>query len=142
MNAYPYAGKSTVDRGSDGGEGAVPMPMGVRDFQLHPPNVDRIAAMAFVVPVAGAYTGTGVAARRVSTNGNGDDATLVLHAPCGNATPVVSLQAKNDNDWVSSGQPHDLGSFNIGDRICFGVSRDGNFNADATEIAWTLTVEP
>ena len=43
---------------------------------------------------------------------------------------------------MSSATPHDLGSFVVGDRICFGVNRDGDFGADATEIAWTLTVQP
>ena len=139
-NTYPYAGKSTVDRGMDNGEGAVPLPMGVRDLQLHPPDVDRLVAMAFVVPIAGAYTATDVAARRV--DGGGDDATLVLHAPCTDTNAVVSVQAGNDGDWVSSGQSHDLGSFDVGDRICFGVSRTDVFDFDATEIAWTLTLEP
>ncbi len=137
--AYPYAGKSTVNRGDDIGELSPPMPLGVRDFQLHPPNADRLVVMAFVVPLAGAYTASGLAARRVHHEGG--NASLVLHSPC-DGDALISLQAQNDQHWVVSTASFGLGNLVVGDRICFGVSRDDNFAWDAVEVAWTLTAQP
>ncbi len=138
-NAYPYGGKSTVDRGDDTGETAMPMPLGVRDLQLHPPNVDKLVVMAFVAPVAASYTASDLAVRRVHDLGG--NASLVLHSPC-SAAGLVSLQAANDRAWVVSAQSYALGSLSSGDRICFGVSRDDSYAWDAVEVSWTITADP
>ncbi len=137
-NAYPYGGKSTVDRGNDTGETAMPMPLGVRDLQLHPPNTDQLVVVAFVAPVAASYTATDLAVRRV--HDQGEYASLVLHSPC-NAPGLVSLQAANDRAWVVATQSYPLGSLSAGERICFGVSRDDNYSWDAVEVSWTITAD-
>jgi len=136
---YPYGGKSTVARGDGVNESATPQPLAVFDLQLHPPDTDKLVVMAFVAPIAGDYTATNIAVRRVDDRG--DTARLVLHSPCGGSS-LVSLQATDDQAWVVSPIPYALGSMNVGDRICVGVSRDGNFFWDAVEVAWTLTAQP
>jgi len=138
-SAYPYGGKSTVQRGDDTGETGAPAPLGVFDFQIHPPNTSRLAVMAFIAPVAGQVRASDLAVRRVHDQGG--DASLHLHFPCSGAA-LESLQATNDRAWVVSTQTHDLGFLAAGDRVCFGVSRDDNYNYDAVEIAWTLATQP
>ncbi|MBW2453593.1 MAG: hypothetical protein JRI68_03745 [Deltaproteobacteria bacterium] len=138
-STYPYAGKSTINRGDDTGELSPPSPLGVRDFQLHPPDTDQLVVMAFVVPVAAAYTASDLAVRRVHYEGG--NASLVLHSPC-NDPALTSLQAQNDQTWVVSTPSYGLGNLVPGDRICFGVSRDDGFAWDAVEVAWTLTAQP
>ncbi len=136
---YPYAGKSTVDRGSDSGESGAPEPLGVRDFQLHPPESDRLAVAAFVAPFDGTYHVSGLAARRVYNQGNG--VTFFLFGPNQNA--LDSLNATSDRAWVTSDSTHDLGWLSAGDRIYFAVGRgyQDHFYWDAAEIAWTVTKE-
>ena len=137
---YPYAGKSTLDRGNDNGETAAPQPLNVRDLQLHPPDADKLTVMAFAAPLAATYTVSNLALRRVDSAG--DLASVQLHAPC-TAGSLEKLQAAGNNQaWVVSSQPYALGQMSAGERICFGVSGVGDYGWDAVEIAWTLTAQP
>jgi formylglycine-generating enzyme required for sulfatase activity len=133
----PYAGKSTVGRGADAGEAAVPAPAGVSDLTVHPPQSDRLVVVAFVAPAAGKYAVSGLAARRVSHMGT--SARYHVHGPRGRR--IASIRATRDRRWVVNPRSHDLGKLAAGDRIYFGVDRDGDNRHDATETAWTITMQ-
>ncbi len=132
---YPYAAKSTVARGSDGGEANTPTPLGVFDLQLHPPENDHLTVAAFIVPVAGNYSVYDLAVRRVWWEGSlagykvfDDSKSLLTH-----------IVATTDQDWVTDPTTYNLGTLAAGDRIYFAVDReDANYFWDATEIIWTI----
>lgn len=134
MEAYPYAGKSTVNRGDDTNEADAPQPLGVRDLQLHPPNNDHNTVAAFIVPVAGSYTVSDLAARR--PHNEGDSVWYILYDST--KAELTSLQAFNDQVWIGDTGTYNLGSLKVGDRIYFAVNRDGDFGWDATEVAFTI----
>jgi hypothetical protein len=138
-DVYPYAGKSTVDRGSDSGETNTPEPAGVRDLQLHPPDNDLLTVASFMVPLDGHYTVSDLAVRRVHNEGN-----IVRYSVFSPDKKVLLyLEASNDRAWVHEDSTYELGHLYTGDRIYFGVGkgRRDNYYWDATEISWTVTKE-
>jgi dienelactone hydrolase len=137
-NVYPYAGKSTVGRGSETGEGNVPSPTGVFDLQLHPPNSLKLMVAAFVVPAAGEYTVSSAAVRRVSSASGTQRLKIFNNLQ----SILLDLQATNNQDWVQSSTPLSLGVLTIGDSIYFAVDRDGNYASDFTEVAWSIAMIP
>jgi hypothetical protein len=136
-NAYPYAGKSTVDRGSDSGESNTPEPSGVRDLQLHPPDNDYLTIATFMAPFDGTYSISDLAVRRV--HNQGDIVTYKVFDTSKNQ--IATLTASNDRAWVTDEKICDLGFLSAGDRIYFAVDKGKNDNYywDATEIIWTVT---
>jgi hypothetical protein len=132
-NAYPYAGKSLVARNA--AEGHVPMPLGVMDLQLHPPNNDHLVVAALVAPFDGTYRLTDLGARRVYTSGT--TATYRIFDPRRHL--IANLQASNNTAWITDTNVYWLGRIAAGDRIYFTVDRDGDYGWDATEVAWTLS---
>lgn len=133
--AYPYAGKSTVDRGSDAGEGNAPAPLAVRDLQLHPPSNNHTAVAAFRAPQNGTYTVTDLGVRRVSSVGT----TTRLRLVNNQGTVLTTLTAGNDQDWVASSNIYPIPNVLAGDYIYFAVDKDGVYDADAAEISWTIS---
>jgi hypothetical protein len=133
---YPYVGKSTIPRGGDERETAAPPPSGVLDLQMHPPNSDHLIVTAFVVPVDGPYVVYDLAARRVSPQGG----TVVYSVLNGKGTVVSSIQAGNDRAWARDPGLYPLGSLRSGDRIYFGVGRDGDYFYDATEVSFSVAL--
>lgn len=136
-DAYPYAGKSTVDRGSDNGESNAPEPLGVRDLQLHPPDSDYLTVAVFVAPFNGQYNVSNPAVRRVYNQGN-----IVTYKVFDSSMKLItSLTASNNRTWIIDSTKYDLGFLSAGDRIYFAVDRGENdeFYWDASEIAWTVT---
>ena len=131
---YPYAGKSSVPRGKDTGETNAPNPLGVRDLQLHPPNNDHLTVAAFIAPLAGTYTISDLAARRVYNQGT----TVVFLVFDNTNTQVASLTASNDQAWVTDTNPYTIKNVKAGDRIYFAVSRDSDYGWDATEVAFSI----
>lgn len=134
-NTFPYAGKSTVGRGSEAGEGNVPFPLGVLDLQLHPPNSNKLVVSAFVVPIDGNYQLSDLAVRRLSSSSGTVKYRIFNHAK----EQIHMLTATNNQDWVSHSSVVALGALAAGDRIYFAVDRDGSYTSDFTEIAWTIT---
>jgi ferric-dicitrate binding protein FerR (iron transport regulator) len=132
---YPYAGKSLVGRGEDVGERGAPLPLRVRDLQLHPPNSDRLTVAAFVAPVDGVYRVGGLGVRRVDARG-GPVRCLVVDPQ---RRLVTELTATPDRAWVWEPRGFVLGTLQAGDRIHFAVARQGDYGWDAAEIAWTVT---
>jgi len=138
-NVYPYAGKSTVGRGSESGEGNVQAPPGVFDLQMHPPNSNKLIVSAFVVPASGDYSITNVAVRRVSSAAG----TTRLKVFNNLKSQLANIQALNHQDWVLYSSPLSLGSLNAGDSIYFAVDRDGtSYASDFTELSWTINRIP
>lgn len=137
-NAYPYVGKSTVNRGSDAGEANTPAPLGVRDLAVHPPVNDHNTVVAFKVPQNGTYVISNLGVRRVSNSGN--DVRFRLFNPAG--TQLTTLNATNNQDWVTTATTYDLGSLSAGQYIYFTVDRNGVYDWDAAEMAWTITLQP
>ena len=134
-SAYPYAGKSTVDRGTDLGEANVPVPSGVRDLQLYPPNNDHTAVAAFKVPQNGTYTVSGLGLRKVSDQGD----TVRLRVFDIHGVEIATLTAGNDQDWVTTANIYPIVNALAGEYISFAVDRNGTFDGDAAEISWTLS---
>ena len=132
--AYPYAGKSSVNRGSDTGETNTPAPAGVRDLQLHPPENGHLVVAAFKVPEPGAYSVYNLAARRPSSSG----ATVRYKVFNAQKSLIANLQATNSSSWVTDPQTYNLGNLIAGDTLYFAVDRDGTYAFDAAEIAWTI----
>ena len=132
---YPYAAKSTVARGFDGGEANTPAPSGVLDLQLHPPENNHLTVAAFIVPTAGDYSVYDLAVRRVWYEGDvvgykvfDEDKNLLTH-----------IVASTNQDWVTDSNTYNLGSLQAGDRIYFAVDReDAHYYWDAAEIIWTI----
>ena len=133
-SAYPYAGKSSVNRGSDTGETNTPAPAGVRDLQLHPPENGHLVVAAFKVPEPGAYSVYNLAARRPSSGG----ATVRYKVFNAQKSLIVNLQATNSSSWARDPQTYNLGNLIAGDTLYFAVDRDGTYTFDAAEIAWTI----
>jgi pimeloyl-ACP methyl ester carboxylesterase len=134
-NVYPYAAKSTVGRGLEPGEGNVQPPTGVFDLQLHPPNNNKLTVCAFIVPVSGNYTVSGLAARRLLTQSG----TALYKLFDQNKVLLTTIQVTPDQDWVVDPNSYSLGALNAGDRIYFATDRDGNYAYDFTEVTWTIT---
>ncbi len=135
VNAYPYAGKSTVNRGSDAGETNAPAPLGVRDLQLHPPSNNHETIAAFRVPQNGTYVISNIGVRRVSSSGN--NARLRVFNAQG--TQLTNLNATNNRQWVTTSTAYTMSNLTAGQYIYFGVDRNGNYGYDATEVSWTIT---
>jgi hypothetical protein len=136
-NVYPHAGKSTTARGVESGEGNVPLPTGVFDLQLHPPNSGNLAVAAFIAPANGSYSITDVGVRRVLSTGT----TSRLKVFNKDKVMVLDLQATNNKDWVISAGPHLLGNLVAGDRIYFAADRDGtSYASDFTEVTFTTSL--
>jgi hypothetical protein len=133
--AYPYAGKSSVDRGSDTSEGNAQTPLGVRDLTVHPPNNSHNIVTAFRVPEDGTYTVSNLGVRRVWNEGS--NARLHLYTPAG--VELTSLNATSNQDWVRTSTTYTLSNLTAGQYISFGVDRNGGWDFDATEISWTVT---
>lgn len=136
-DAYPYGGKSKVDRGADSGESNTPEPTGVRDLQLHPPDSNHLTVAAFMAPVNGKYRISDLAVRRV--HNQGEIVTYKVFDTLKNQ--IATLTASNDRAWVTDEKIYDLDSISAGDWIYFAVDRGENddYNWDATEITWTIT---
>lgn len=134
-DAYPYAAKSTVARGSDSGEANTPSPLGVLDLQLHPPENDHLTVAAFIVPVAGDYSVYDLAVRRVWWEGD----LAAYRVFDENKNLLTHIVATTNQDWVTDPNTYNLGTLAAGDRIYFAVDReDTNYFWDATEIIWTI----
>jgi hypothetical protein len=135
-DAYPYAGKSTVDRGSDSGESNTPEPSGVRDLQLHPPDNDHLTVASFMAPFDGNYSISDLAVRRVHNQGS----IVTYKVFDASKNQIAILTASNDRAWVKDGKIYEVGFLSASDRIYFAVDRGENDNYywDATEIAWTV----
>jgi hypothetical protein len=134
-SAYPYAGKSTVNRAADTSEGNAAAPTGVKDLQVHPPNNNHLAVVAFRVPSNGTYAISSLGVRRVS--GSGNNARLRVFNAQG--TQLTTLNATNNRDWVRTTATYTLANLSTGQYIYFGVDRNGEWSFDATEIAWKIT---
>jgi glucose/arabinose dehydrogenase len=134
-NVYPYAGKSTVNRGLGAGETNAPMPLGVRDLQLHPPNNLHLAVSAFRVPVAGSYTLSNLGLRRVSDLGG----TVGLHVFNAQQVEIATMTATANRAWVTSPATYTLSNLSAGSYVYFAVDRAGDYGWDATEVTWTVT---
>lgn len=133
-DAYPYAGKSLVNRGSDVSEGNSPSPAGVRDLQLHPSNNLHNVIAAFRIPQNGTYVISGIGARRVSNSGN--NSRLRIYNPSG--TQLATINATNNQDWVTTSSSYTISNATAGQYIYFAVDRNGDYAWDATEITWTI----
>lgn len=135
-DAYPYAGKSTIERGSDDGETEAPSPEGVYDLQLHPPESEHLIVAAFIVPFDGIYTVSDLAVRRVDSQGN----LVVFKVFDDSKNEIVRIQAMNDQIWMKDDSIYNFGALRGGDRIYFAVDKGENdyFWWDATEISWTV----
>jgi hypothetical protein len=134
-SAYPYAGKSLVARSA--AEANAPLPLGVMDLQLHPPQNDHLVVAAWVAPFAGTYRLTDLGARRRDPEGN----SVTYRVFDQNKVLVASLQAVNNTAWNTDTNVYWLGRLTAGDRVYFSVDRDGDFGWDATEVAWTLSAQ-
>ena len=136
-DAYPYIGKSTVDRGSDSGESNAPFPQGVRDLQFHPPDNSYMTVAAFVVPFEGYYSVSDLAVRRVSPDGY----QVQYKVFNSSQALIANLTATNNRSWVTNDNTFYLDELSTGDRIYFAVDRGAgdNFYWDATEVSWTIT---
>ena len=138
-NGYPYAGKSSVDRGSDVGESNVPAPLGVRDLQMHPPPTDKMTVAAFMAPFDGKYAVSDLAVRRLQRHGR----TVTYRVFDASMNPIAALTGLNDRAWVTDEKTYELGILAAGARIYFAVDKgeDDSFDLDATEIVWTVTFD-
>ena len=134
VSDYPYVGKSTVDRGSDTGEGNAHEPLTARDITVHPPNNDHNVVVAFKVPKNGTYTVSNLGVRRVESLG--DDARLHLYDPAG--AELANLNATSNQDWVTSGTIYTLSNLIAGQYISFGLDRNGAWDFEAAEMSWTI----
>jgi hypothetical protein len=138
---YPYAGKSTVGRGTgnEPGEANVPTPTGVYDLQLHPPIGDQQTVAAFIAPFAGTYTISNLSVRRLSTGGT----TVKYKVYDKNKTLLTTLVTVDDSRaWVNSTASFSIGTLMAGDRIYFATERDGAWDYDLTEVAWSVAGTP
>jgi hypothetical protein len=131
---YPYAAKSTVGRGSDGGEGNTPTPLGVFDLQLHPPDTEHLTVAAFIVPEAGNYSVYDLAVRRVHNEGGPAGYRVFDSAK----NLLTHITASTNQDWVTDPATYNLGALQAGDRIYFATDQEVEFGWDATEIIWTI----
>jgi hypothetical protein len=134
--AYPYAGKSRIERGSDSGEDNTPEPYGVYDLQLHPPESNKLIVASFNIPVEGNYEVSDLAVRRVHNEGN-----IVRYYVFDQSEEIfLYLNASNNQNWVGGSNTFFLGHLSAGNRIFFAVGRGENDNYywDATELTWTI----
>jgi hypothetical protein len=138
---YPYAGLSTVARGFDTGEGNIPQPLGVMDLQLHPPNSNKLAVAAFIVPKAGNYNVSNLAARRVSERPS-TGGTIRFQVFDQNKIKRADILATNNQDWATDANTIVLENLAANDRIYFATSSDGEYDYDFTEVSWTVTLVP
>jgi hypothetical protein len=135
-DAYPYAGKSRIERGSDSGEANAPDPHGVYDLQLHPPESNKLIVASFIIPVEGNYEVSDLAVRRVHNEGN-----IVKYYVFDQSEEIfLHLKASNNQNWEGGSNSFFLGHLSAGNRICFAVGRGENDNYywDAAEIIWTI----
>jgi hypothetical protein len=132
---YPYAGTSTIIRGSDAGEANTPSPAGVLDLQMHPPSNLHLTVGAFIVPAGGTFTASNLAVRRVSSSG----ASAILKLFNSSKELIATLTATNSRVWVTDDKIYDLGNLAAGDRIYFAIDNADNYNNDATELFFTVT---
>jgi hypothetical protein len=135
-NAYPYAGKSIIERGSDSGEDTIPYPQGVFDLQLHPPESDKLIVASFIIPAEGDYQIFDCAVRRVHHEGNIINYYVFNHLK----ELLFNLQATNNQRWVRNTNTFRLDNLPAGNRIYFAIGRglNDNYYWDATEIIWTI----
>lgn len=134
-DAYPYAGKSTVNRGSDAGESNAAAPLGVKDLQLHPPSNNHNTVAAFRVPQNGTYVISNIGIRRVYNSGN-NTRLRVFNAQ---RNQLISLNATSNRQWVRTATTYTLSNLTAGQYIYFGVDRNGDYGYDAAEISWSIT---
>ncbi len=134
---YPYAGKSTVPRGSDANEEDAPEPHGVYDLQLHPPNNNHLTVCSFIVTRKGTYFLSNLGARRISSEGKMSRFFVFDHRQ----NPITQYAVNNDQEWVMDPGIYELGELKENDRIYFAVDKgpDEQYGWDATEICWTVT---
>ncbi|MBL7134890.1 MAG: Ig-like domain-containing protein, partial [Phycisphaerae bacterium] len=138
---YPYAGKSTVDRGADEGEGNTPLPFGVRDLQVHPPQNDHLVVVAFIAPMHGYYTVRDLAARRIDTR-LPISQNVTYRVFDRSKSEFAQITATSDQDWVVDPNSYDLGELQAGEQIYFAVDCYEQYYWDSTEISWTVRAEP
>jgi PKD repeat protein len=135
---YHYAGKSTVNRGSDVGEANAQAPLGVRDLQLHPPNNDHNTVAAFKVPQNGTYTISNLGVRHVYS-GFGPSRYRIFNAQ---GTELLNIPTVTNRTWATSNNTYTLPNLTAGQYIYFAVDRNGDVFYDGTEISWTITNAP
>src|SRR5207247_637614 len=116
---YPYAGKSTVNRGVGVGESNAPPPSGVRDLQLVPPNNSHYVVAAFRVPSDGTYTIANLGVRRVDNRGG----PAALHVFNAQQAEIAMLTATNNQAWVTSPTTYTLPTLISGTCLYFAVVR-------------------
>lgn len=138
---YPYIGKSQKMRMDDPVGSQGPMPPIALDLQLHAPlEQDVFVYAAFVVPLAGHYVLSDVAAHRVLTTG--DRTTLQVYLKKGSAPSEkigTQLKASKKQEWQLETFMLDPQPLSVGDQILFEVGADGdNGDGDALEVAWTI----
>ncbi|MCX6180337.1 MAG: carbohydrate-binding protein [Bacteroidetes bacterium] len=134
---YPYAAISNVARGSDAGETNAPSPAGAFDLMLHPPSNAHLSVCAFTVPTSGNYVISGLAARRVLSSG-GNSLFKVFNS---SKQLIATVTATNNRAWVTDANSYSLSNLQAGDKIYFAVDNDIDYSYDATEIAWTISIE-
>lgn len=137
---YPYIGKNLTARAAP----ADPAPAGVFDLQFHPPQNGHYAIAAFVAPIAGRYVISDFAARRILADSGTSWSGVALGSDPSNLVSDV-IAATEDRLWVShAGGDVDLGDLPENERICLGTYRSFDLNnfADATELSFTITLQP
>jgi predicted esterase len=134
---YPFAGKSRVGRSYEEGEGSTPLPFGVMDLQLHPPNSNHLTVAAFIAPVSGTYEISQLGVRRVSAKDNGTVRFRVFNK---NKSLVANLQATANQDWTTSTTTYSAGYLSAGERLYFATERDGSYASDFTEVTFAIKV--
>jgi len=137
---YPHVGKSTIPRGTDANETNTPLPAGVLDVSVHPPDNDHLIVTAFVVPLPGHYVVSDLAVRRLVAAHCGQQVRLSLFDQQQNRRASLTAGIdRNDGAWAVDRGAYALGPLAAGDRIYFGVDRVDDFYGDAAEITWTIT---
>ena len=136
---YPYIGKNLTARVVP----VDPAPAGVFDLQLHPSQNAHYAIAAFVTPVAGRYVVSDLAARRILADPGTSWSGLALGSDPSNLVSDI-LEASEDRLWVYHATVIDLGELPANERLCFGTYRSFDLNnfADATELSFTVTLQP
>lgn len=134
---HPYAGKSTVGRGSDSGESNTPSPLSVMDLQLHPPDDERTTVAEFSAPRTGTYVISDLAARRIDPMTD----QLAEYRVYNNAKSLlVAIPANIPSVWTTNTQQFTL-TLNQGDKIYFAVNALGRNWWDSIEIMWKIKLQ-
>lgn len=133
---HPYAGLSTVGRGSDTGETNAPSPLGVMDLMLHPPDNERLLVAEFSAPKTGTYTVSNLGARRVDPM-TGQTAAFQVY---NNAKTLLEALTATTNAWNLSSQSYTV-TLNQNDKLYFALNAQGRNWWDAIEVIWRVRLQ-